>query len=191
MASKTEIGNLTLSWLGQNLMASVDDATKQARAIKANFQFSLDSVLEEGEWSFATSRFVWSTYNSAAPAWGYKYYFAVPSTELKVIFVSDKATDSDYDFDYRLEAEGIVCDSPKIYVKTVTSIKDTSKFSNMFNQCLAARMAYDLAIPLTESQKKESTMYAIYQNKLALALESDGSQGKHPRMNQTRLTSRR
>ena len=191
MASKTEIGNLTLSWLAQNLMLSIDDDTKQARAIKANFQFSLDSVLEEGEWSFATSRFVWSTPNADAPAWGYKYYFAVPSTELKVIFVSDKAEENDYEFDYRVEAGGIACDSSKIYVKTITSIKDTSKFSNMFNQCLAARMAYDLAIPLTESQKKESTMYAIYQDKLALALESDGSQGKHPRTNKTALVRRR
>jgi len=191
MASKTEIGNLALSWLAQNLMASLDDNTKQAKAVKANFQFSLDSVLEEGEWSFATKRSIMSTPSAEGPAWGFTYYHPIPTTELLVIFASNRADDSDYEFDYRVEEGGIACDSDKIYVKTITSIKDTSKFTNTFNQALAARIGYDLAIPLTESQKKEATMYGIYQNKLAIALERDGSQGKHPRIGTTRLVSSR
>ena len=191
MASRTEIGNLALSWLAQNLMLSIDDNTNQARLIKANFQFALDSVLEEGEWSFATRRSILSTPTVDAPAWGYSFYHLIPSTELLVIFASDRGDETDYDFDYRVEEGGLACNTDKVYIKTITSIKDTSKFTNTFNQALAARLAYDLAIPLTESQKKEATMYAIYQNKLAIALERDGSQGKHPRMGRTRLTSKR
>lgn len=191
MASQTEIGNLALSWLAQNLMLSVDDETKQAKAVKANFQFALDSVLEEGEWSFATKRSIMSTPSTESPAWGFTYFHNIPSTELLVVFVSDRPDESNYEFDYRVEGGGILSDSNKIYVKTITSVKDTSLFTNTFSQTLAARIAYDLAIPLTESQKKEVTMYQIYQNKLAIALERDGSQGKHPRAGRTRLTSNR
>ena len=91
-------------------------------------------------------------------------------------------TNGTENFDWRREEDYIVCDSGVLYAKCIVRITDPSKFGSMFVQALAARMAADLAAPLTESTAKEQKMTAKYENAIDKALAIDGMQGKSDRI---------
>jgi hypothetical protein len=58
----------------------------------------------------------------------------------------------------------------------------------MFVQALAARMAAELAIPLSENAQLQGTMWQLYGTKLAEAAARDGQQGSNEYITQRRLT---
>lgn len=193
MASEVSICNQALSWLGVSAILSLDDPQKQAQLCKANYDQLRDTVLEEGKWSFATSRRVYSSPLATGPAYGYTNKFVLASTELYVIEANDTGEpQGDYDLDWRVEERHIVTDATIVYAKVIIQITDVQKFSNLFRQALAARIAAELAMPLTESHKKMIDMLALYDAKLTIAMTMDGMQGSSDRVkSRSHLTRKR
>ena len=66
--------------------------------------------------------------------------------------------------------------------KLLKQVTDTSKFSPLFVQCLQARLAADMAIPLTSNGKLEEAKWTLYNAKLRGATSRDGQQGKSRRI---------
>jgi len=177
--SEVSICNLSLSWLAGNLITSLDDETNEAKICKANYDQARDAVLEDRAWTFATTRYRWTPL-TATPTFGYAYAFLIDPEVLRVLEVRDddgKANGATY-LDWRREENHIVCDVDVIYVKAIKRIVDTSRFPPAFVQCLAARIAADIAITLTESRSIQQDMWNLYMKKLDDAMATDGSQGK-------------
>jgi len=61
-------------------------------------------------------------------------------------------------------------------------LTDTSKFLPLFIQALQARLASDMAIPLTSNGKLEEAKWSLYMAKLRQASSRDGQQGKSKRI---------
>ncbi|RLB61608.1 MAG: hypothetical protein DRH08_13665 [Deltaproteobacteria bacterium] len=183
MASEVSICNQAIGWLGGNLITSLDDQTTEAILCKANYASLRDAVIEEGKWTFATRRLKLAL-SGEVPEYGYANRFAIPTEVLSVITVTPNKdqTNGTENFDWRREEDYIVCDSGVLYAKCIVRITDPSKFGSMFVQALAARMAADLAAPLTESTAKEQKMTAKYENAIDKALAIDGMQGKSDRI---------
>jgi hypothetical protein len=57
----------------------------------------------------------------------------------------------------------------------------------MFVQVVAARIAADIAMALTENRKLQVDMWQLYERKLAEAAASDGQQGSNDFITQTQL----
>lgn len=191
MASKVEIANLALSWLAVGPIISLDDDSNQAQLIKANYALTRDALLEEGYWTFATGRHVLAPLQEA-PAYGYSHAFQVPSTTIAVRQVSstpDFANNSNIDF--RVEGDRILCDYELIYIKTTELCDDENQMTPKFRRLLAANLAMDLAIPLTESNTREQQLAARYQAALEEALASDGLQGSPETINSSDIIIRR
>ena len=183
MSSEVSICNQAISWLGGNLIISLDDESTEAQLCKANYAELRDAVLEEGEWTFATKRFKLLP-SPDAPVYGYSHKFEIPNGVLvvkKTTQWADNANDSN-EFDWRREENFIVTNVDVVYIKAIVRITDVKKFNATFNQALAARIAADIAIPLTESQPKEDRMWNKYNNSMVLALSIDGMQGKSDRI---------
>lgn len=183
MASEVSICNQAISWLGGNLITSLDDESTEAILCKANYALLRDAVLEEGEWTFATKRFKLLP-SPDAPIYGYSHKFELPSEVMlvkKATPYANNANDSEK-FDWRREEEFILADVDAIYVKCIVRITDVKKFNATFNQTLAARIGADIAVPLTESTSKEDQMWGKYNRAIALALSLDGMQGKSDRI---------
>lgn len=193
MASEVSICNQALSWLGVSAIMNLDDPQKQAQLCKTNYAQLRDTVLEEGKWSFATRRVMYSTPVATSPDYGYANKFALASTELIVIEANDTGKpQGDYDLDWRVEERHIVTDATKVYAKVIIQVTDVQKFSNTFRQALAARIAAELAMPLTESHKKMMDMWALYDAKLTNAMTIDGMQGRSDRIkSRSGITRRR
>ncbi len=199
MTSEVAICNQALSWLGGNLITSLDDGTTEAILCKANYDLLRNAVLEEGKWSFATKRFKLLP-GPVAPVYGYSTKFPVPSEVLLVIearddnnqgvsgnlFTTSESANGSSRLDWRLEGDSdglfIVATTDVIFCKCIVEITDTTKFTTTFNQALAARIAADIASPLTESSAKEEKMWNKYNNSIVLALAVDGLQGKSDRI---------
>lgn len=184
MASTVEICNLALGWLGCNLIISIDDDTVEASLCKVNFPLLRDAVLEARAWTFASKRTTLPPTVGGVPAeevFGYASRFTLPSDCIRVLMAGSTPNFYDRLF-WEKENDEILANVGILYIKYVWRITDPTKFSSSFVQALAARLASDLCIPLTENRNLQADMWTLYQNKLADAAATDGMQGKQQRL---------
>lgn len=202
--SKVAICNQALGWLGGELITSFDDDSNEAKLCNANYDQLRDAVLEEREWTFAVERIEPSRLTST-PKYGFTYEFQIPATVIRILQVSLKGADAgivglssdiygtglgDYqEIPWVREGATIRCNAEQIYARVIQQITDTTKHSPAFDQALAARIAMDLAIPLTGSRALQQDMAAMYGEKIRLAASSDGMQGRNTRVRSSVLVS--
>lgn len=187
--SEVTICNLALSWLAGNLIISLDDDTNEAKLCKANYELSRDAVLESMAWTFATTRYR-LTPEVDVPAWGYANQFTIPSSVITLLEVSANADvpNGANDLDWRREGNLILCDEDVVYVKAIFKQDDPVRFPPNFVQAVAARLAAEIAIPLTESLTVMTTMEGKYKDRLLHAAATDGIQGKMDVIDSRKLT---
>ncbi len=178
-ASKVEICNLAISWLGGQLITALTDNTTEAILCNANYEMSRRAVLEEREWTFAIKR-VTLTPLVATPLFGYSYSFTSPPDSLRLINVYDPRHDgrnTPPTLPHVLEDKIIYADINEIDVKYIWDQQTSTRFSSLFDQVLAAHIASRIAIPLTENKSMMEDMYKLYDDTLDRAAASDGLQG--------------
>lgn len=199
-SSEVAICNIALGWLGGDLIISLDDPTVEAKLCKVNYVPLRDAVLEEREWTFAIKRIEPATL-AGAPLYGFDRAFQIPAEVIRVLQVTRAGEDvqggsvsntgirsssrggTGIGRETRIEwlREGgtiVASDAERIFARVLVRIIDTNKFSPAFDQALAARLAMDLAIPLTNSEKMQTSMARMYGEKMSLAAASDGLQGR-------------
>lgn len=190
--SEVSICNQALSWLATSNILSLTDGTTNANLCNANYAGLRDATLESASWTFATRRYILSPM-ADSPVYGYSSKFLIPSVVLRVIECRDNdiRPDGVSNLDWRREEDFIVSDSGIIYTKCIIRITDTSKFSPLFAQALAARIAATLAPTITEEARGYADrMWNLYENYMDKAVPLDGSQGKNDRIRGRSLTSR-
>ncbi len=192
MASETSICNQALSWLGASLILSIDDGTTNADLCKVNYDELRDTVLNEAFWTFATKRYKW-TPTTDIPAFGYSKSFLIPSEVITIIEVRDDSVfaNGTSNLDWRREADRVVANVDVIFAKCIYQVTDVSKFSPLFVQALATRLAAELAPRITESNTKTNLMWQMYDQKIEIAMATDGMQGRSDITRNRQLTTLR
>lgn len=193
MVSEVSICNQALGWLGENPITSLDDPTRNANLCRDNYPFLRDAVLEERMWTFATARA--SSTVADLDDWGVQYLHPIPLEWLAVYRVYCTPGETPEQgvpaAGWRREGEYILSRETTIYMWGIKRISDTGKFTQLFVQALAARMAADLAMPLTEDRKKQADAWGLYQSKLREAAARDGAQGANDHIRSSGLVSAR
>ena len=208
MTTEVSICNQAISWLGGNRIISLDDETTEARLCKANYAHLRDVVLELKAWTFAVKRVRFARL-AEDPIYGFSAAFAIPTEILTVLQVSrfsapgeSNATgttgpgpsrESTRNGDeqriiWQREGETIVCDEAAIVGRCIQRIVDPSKFSPGYVQTLAARLAREIAIPLTHSNTLEDKMVKKYDLALSDGAVTDGLQGRSNKIRSDALT---
>jgi hypothetical protein len=182
MVSETSIANQALSWLGQDPITSLDDRSTTAEWMNNNYPFLRDAVLEERMWTFATVRAM-STAADLDP-FGAQYSHVMPLGWLSIFRVYRNTSGSDpsrwnKSEGWRREGANILTREETVALWGVQRVTDTGQFSMLFVQALAARLAADACIPLTENRQLQADMFALYAAKLADATVRDGQQGSN------------
>jgi len=194
--SPVEICNLALGWLGADLIISLNDNSVEAKLCKANYALLRDAVLEEREWTFAVKRLE-PVELVDTPIYGYSKAFQIPPEVIRVLQVSLGGEPGHEENSFRSTARGgtgmgretridwsregdhiLANNAARIFMRCLIQVVDTNKFSPAFDQALAARMAMDLAIPITNSRSLQKDMAGMYADKIKLAAASDGMQGR-------------
>lgn len=190
MTSEVSICNLAMSWLGTNPITSLDDDTVEAKQCKANYEPARDATLEDRNWTFAIERVI-LTPEVEVPAFGYSHQFLIPANIKRIVSVSNGAgTGSNTmgtEVDWQKEKNKIVANLAKVYVRAVVQEKDPSRYPPTFVHALAARLAAEMAIPLTHSTSLLESMWTLYGTKIRIASGTDGRQGRREQTEAIRL----
>ncbi len=208
--SPVAICNIALSWLGGDQIISFEDPSVEAQLCKANYEPIRDAVLEEREWTFAVKRLEPSALGTE-PLYGFDKAFQIPPEVIRLLQVSlfdDSVLEGgiggagfrasarngtgmgrETRIEWLREGDRILANSAeRIVCRALTVVTDTAQFPPAFTQCLAARIAMDLAIPITNSEKMQKAMAQMYGEKISLAASSDGMQGRSYNVRSDSLT---
>ena len=184
--SKTDICNLALGWLGGTLLTNVEtDDSDEAKLCRANYDSSRDAVLEERNWSFAIKRAALAP-EASPPSFGYSYSFVLDPACIRVVKVSSNPYFT-RDITWIKEGNKILADTSVLHIQYIQQVVDETKFSAGFAQACAARLAMDIALPLTNSPEFQTQMQQLYAVKLDRAGALDGMQGQNEKPTRCRL----
>ncbi len=198
--SSVSICNQALGWLGEDSIITLDPpiTTKSQQLCADNYPDLRDAVLEEREWTFAVRRFE-LTPLVATPVYGYPNQFLLPNEVLRVLnlpwgstdifggllgLAGGASADLQQQFpDWRVESIDsgtvVLANLDRIRIRCIVRIVNEKLWSPMFVQSLAARIAADLAMPLTNNRVLQKDMWNLYEMKLGKAATMDGMQGSN------------
>lgn len=163
MASKTEIGNRTLSKLGQPRVSNIDTTnTKGARTISDMWDIVRDAMLRSYPWNFAIKRTDLAP-DTDAPSFGWDNAYSVPVDCLSLIEVLDGADDTMPSDQYRFEGGKILSNTADIiYIRYIAQITTTGSWDALFTEAFASRLAYEGCEQITQSNTKKAALWAEY-----------------------------
>jgi len=197
-ASAIEICNIMLTWLSTKQIVTFNDFNnKESEFCNANYDPSRRSVLEIREWSFATKRAELNAL-AATPVFGYDYKFLLPKDSLRVLGVYNPINigSSNPPIEmHKIENDDgttvILANISIIHVKYIFDQTNPVLFSPSFDQALAAYMAYNGAVPLTQDKDQQVRMFGVYKDLLEEATFADSLQGSQELLETSQLESSR
>lgn len=194
MTERIDIANQALTWLGEDIITSLDDDLNRARVLKTNYENIRDAVLEAHEWSFAMKRWRPSP-STTAPVFGPNHAFPIPKDVLRVTGVYRdeyfSVTHEKEQVQWLVERNEIICDEEVIYCRGIQRIEQEGRFSPLFVKAFAAHLAAVCAVAITASDQLQANMFGFYQNFINEAKSRDGLQGRSRRIrNRTLLKAR-
>ena len=143
-----EIANRAITFLGATPITSLEDDTKEGRAIKRLFEQTRDQLLRDHSWNFAIKR-VSLAANTTAPVYEYTNAFDFPNNTLRIIEVNTEEQ-------WAVEGQQIVTDAAAplqiVYVERVT---DPNLFDTKFIEAYSLRLAADIAASQTVAATAE------------------------------------
>lgn len=187
--SEVSICNQALSWLGQPAISSLDQESTAAELCKLNYPHLRDALLESRMWTFAIIRQDSETEIETGQGF---FEHTIPDGWLAVYRVY-RATLSNRQVQVNWVREGtkILADQGKVELWGLLRIEDPSRFSILFVQALAARIAADLCNALTQNRQLQIDLWGMYEAKLSEAAVRDGQQGRAEEMGSSRLIESR
>tara|TARA_Y100000114_G_scaffold129021_1_gene126276 strand:+ start:397 stop:975 length:579 start_codon:yes stop_codon:yes gene_type:complete len=177
MATEVSICSNALRRLGDDPITSLTDDTERARLCNAFYADARDACLRSHPWNFAITR-ASLTQLSSTPAYGFDYQYALPTDPYCLRVLSMEFEDYIFKVE-NLATEGRVLltneDTAKILY--IAKITDTALFDSMFVDALTAKLAANLAYPVTNSVTLQTQMVKIYEGKMSEARSIDGQEG--------------
>jgi len=177
MATEVSICSNALRKLGDDPITSLTDDTERARLCNSFYESSRDSCLRSHPWNFAITRATLAQL-STTPAYGFSYQYALPTDPycLRVLEMEYQ----DYIFKIENLAEQgrvLLTDEGEAKIIYIARVTDPSLFDSMFVDVLTAKLAVDLAYPITNSTTLQAQMQKLFERKLSEARSLDSTEG--------------
>jgi hypothetical protein len=173
MASEVGICNAALINLGEATILSLTEDTKPARLCNQRYAALRDAVLRSANWNFAIERAELALLTTA-PEFEFTAAFQLPTDLIRVI-----KTDND-DYTYRREGSKLLCNRSSVKIQYIKQVTDPNEFDALFIEALAARIAMDLAKPLTDDVGTYEAMARLYESKMVEAKSADAHENGSP-----------
>lgn len=171
--SEVAICNLALQDLGRGLMiTALDENSQAARACRLRYPYARDACLRAYDWNFAAARASLPAL-SKAPAFGFGNAYQLPPD---CLFVREVLGDDGEP--WKIEGGRLLTDlSAPLGITYTRTETNPVLFDALFAEALAARIAADVAVSLTESTGKAQGLWQVYQSKLGEARRRDAQEG--------------
>ena len=171
MSSEIEICSAALNKLGAESITSFDDLTPRSNLCRDFYPSVRDAVLRAYPWNCALTQQALA-HDVALPLFGYAYKFALPVIPycLRVLKIED-------DPDFNIKGRYIYTDESTINIEFIARITNPGLFDSLLKEAIEARLAAELAYPITRTPSVAQTMWALYESKLREARTMDGMEG--------------
>jgi hypothetical protein len=170
MASEVEICNAALSKIGisgNNRITSLSQNTKNAKACDERYATLRDLLLEQHPWNFALKR-VQLAASTEAPSYEFTYAYSLPPDWIRTIAVYDNDAGAG-EAAFRHEGKALVSDAAQLWLKYVMRLTDPNTMPPTFREALATYLAWELAIPLANSNRIQEAQGIAFRRTLNLA----------------------
>jgi hypothetical protein len=156
-----QICNLALARLGDARITSLSDATAQAQYCSLFYAQTLEELQTEFDWQFCR-KLASLTADATSPAFGYARRFAVPSDFLRLIRLN--GIDEDENFSKWEIVDGFIHTdlAAPAQIEYIAHVTDAAKFPAVFVEILSAKLATNLAMPLTGSKDLFAQMAEVF-----------------------------
>jgi hypothetical protein len=165
MTSKTELCNLALLKLGKARVQDIDtDPSQQATDLKLAYDFTLNQILDEAQWSFAVRRQALNKLTET-PLYQWNYKFALPTNPeyIKLISIENDPL-------YSIEGKYILTNEDNIKITYIARITDPSEYTTGFKNAFVLLLASKICYNLTGSDSREKQLLSEYQDALYQAI---------------------
>lgn len=163
--TQVQICNIALGWIGAGRVTDIGGGASSEEELlcKDQFEISVRATLEHKAWLFAIA--VVDCGTGAAVGTGEhedflgKFTLPVNSNVVHVVQADDGS--GKYDVDFEQRGGYVYADldpASKLYVRAVCYFSDPTTWTPTFQRAVAARIAADLAMTLTESVAHEQRM---------------------------------
>jgi hypothetical protein len=169
--SEVAICNLALTKLGQEQILALTENSKAGRLCNLHYAHTRDALLRDHLWNFAIKR-VELALSTTTPAFDFAYQHTLPSDLLRLL-----TTNLTRDAEFKVEGEFLMSDSSSVKIKYIAQITDVGLFDQLYIEALSARLAAELAIPLTDSKALAELMFGLYHDKMRSARSVDAMEG--------------
>lgn len=156
--SKVEICNRALVLLGEAGVLSTGQEDQDARTCELQYRPCVVSLLEKGNWTFATKR---AKLNLLAevPAFGYAHMYELPGDFLKMQEVCFSGIKVEDITQFSIEDGKVLCDEgDSVQIKYTYDQTDPKRFSELFAEAVATRIAEKVCYALVESSTVRDRM---------------------------------
>jgi hypothetical protein len=173
MTSDVQICNIALGRVGcQQFINSLDDPTTEAAICKKIYGFTLERVLQDFPWQFATRYVDLQDVGSPVSPWGYRYRYPNDCLQARRI-VPPGCGYTQVPFcviaDSESNGKAILCDQEAAVLEYTAHITLTGLFSPAFSNALAWAIAAEIATPLSADPKYAQVANQTYVHTLAEA----------------------
>jgi len=147
-----QICNLALARLGDSRITLLSDTTAQAQYCSLFYAQTLEELQTEFDWQFCR-KLASLTADATPPAFGYARRFAVPSDFLRLIRLN--GIDEDENFSKWEIVNGFIHTdfAAPAQIEYIAHVTDSAKFPAVFVEIFSAKLAANLALPLTGSKE--------------------------------------
>jgi|TARA_R110000796_G_scaffold43790_1_gene107416 hypothetical protein len=172
MASFVEISSNALRLLGDDPITSFGDDTERARLVNAIYEEMRDDVTRAAVWNCCKARQVLAALTET-PAFGWGYYHQLPGDNLRVVDVLS----GDTRIDHTIEGRRLMTDVSSVNLIYLKRVTDPNDFDALFISALTARIAAELALPISGSNTVATAMWMAYDKKVKEARTIDSQEG--------------
>jgi hypothetical protein len=143
--------------VGEGKLSALTDNRPERYALDSIWdEDPIKQTLEEAQWTFAIRSLEWNYDPSIEPDFGYKYAFTKPSNYVRSAAICSDEFYNEPITAFADENNFWFCEYETIYIKYVSDGdqygRDYSLWTELFRNCVATKMASELAISLTKSQ---------------------------------------
>lgn len=175
MASKVDICNRALSRIKAKRITSLDENSNEARLCKSLYDNIAEEVMFDGEYSSTISRSTLNlTVNTPNHEYSYEYQLPTDPKCLRVLNINETVTG---EYDHAIEGDKLLANISTMSIRFIGLIEDTESYDLGLKRVITAKLAYELAYPLTGSASLSQSLYNIYLQEREEALSADGQQG--------------
>ncbi len=163
MPSQLSIINLALTRLGQANIGSLEEVSTEASTAMAIYDTVLRAVLQDHAWAFNTKREALTLLDEDAYGTGFSLVYAIPEDCLQIYEIWNENSCA--------QRVPFIEENGKIYTNKYNAIlvygayeNLPEKYSPLFIDAFAYRLAAELSIPLSQRSSMFESMMDVYNN---------------------------